>query len=267
MSNTAYATEPSELIHVGTRIEPWETSISRERQLAYGVASDLGPEVFGDTVDASILANDTILATRYLKTGAQDGLHAGQRLVQHQPIEFDEPLSVNGTVVDERKISKGTLTTTRFEVVRPDGSVPIVTDIISLRIDYAAMKAKGGGGQTGLSSDGYDLLAKKPLSPEKVGAYSFEFPDYKVHFEPEVAAAMGLRAPIAQGAMTLSWIAGEIAKKGNIETLDVTVSFRQPIFWDQEVAILGDDAGRFLVTNSTGAVCSTGNLAAVTYRS
>ena len=128
------------------------------------------------------------------------------------------------------------------------------------------MKSEGGGGSTGKTATGLTLLSEKPLSPEKVAAYSFEFPDYKVHFDPDLAASIGLRAPIAQGAMSVSWIAGEIAKGGAIDTLDMSVTFRQPIFWDEHVKVYAQDAENFAIANSADEICSMGNLQSVTYQ-
>ena len=66
------------------RLEPWRTAVSRQRQQRYHEAAEVRPGLFADSVDPSILANDTILATRYLKTHAVDELHAGQRMIQNE---------------------------------------------------------------------------------------------------------------------------------------------------------------------------------------
>lgn len=246
-------------LQMGYKIKPFATFVDAARQNAYHAACELPLGLYGAYADASVLANDTIHATRYLKTGAQDGLHAGQRIQQTEPVKLGEALTAYGEVVSVKAVSKGHIVITRFRFERRDGSVPLTSDIISLQVDHAAMKAKGGGGSSGRKLAGQTLLSRKDLSPERVGAYSFEFPDYKVHFEPDVAASMGLRAPIAQGLMSLSWVMGEIARGGAIAELDLSISFRQPIFWDDKVAILRD-GDEFFCANGQDEICSLGQL-------
>ena len=92
-----------------------------------------------------------------------------------------------------KSISKGQLIVTRFDFIRPDGSVPVISEITSLKVDATAMQAAGGG-RTGLQVDGQRHLAHKILTPQRVAAYSAEFPTYVVHFEPEAAWRSGFRA-------------------------------------------------------------------------
>ena len=116
------------------------------------------------------------MAAGFTKKSKVENLHAGQRVWQREPVRFDEPLVLKGKVDSTRKTAKGTIVVTGFDFVRPDGSVPFRSENVSFRPDPAAMKEKGGGGKTGIRSDGYRKLFHRDLTPEKVGAYSFEFP-------------------------------------------------------------------------------------------
>lgn len=244
---------------VGDPIRHWQTCVSRERQRQYHAAAEVAETLFADRVDPSVLANDTILAMRYMKWAGADGLHAGQRLQQFELVRFDEPLTLKGRVASARRIAKGQLSVIRFDFTRPDGSVPLVSEITSLRVDAAAMQVAGGG-QTGLKVSGQRQLAHKALTPERVAAYSAEFPEYVIHFEPAAARSIGLRAPIAQGLISLTWMLEAVARDGAFEAIDFAASFRQPIFWDDEVTILHDGAGGYFCANGAGEICSLGSL-------
>jgi hypothetical protein len=89
--------------------------------------------------------------------------------------------------------------------------------------------------------------------------YSFEFPDYLVHFDPAEAAAVGLRAPVAQGLMSLTWMTEALARDGAPRQLDIEASFRSPIYWDDRVDVLRDDKADLLVVRDEG-LCSRGHV-------
>ncbi len=240
-------------------IPPWPTIVTRERQQRYHDAADIPAGLFGDFVDPSILTNDTILAKGYMKKQGQEGLHAGQRIIQREPIHFDEPLTLIGRNLSNQQISKGHLVTTRYDFTRPNGDIPMSSDNLSFVPDPVAMKAKGGGA-TGKRVDDFTPVLRCDLTPEKVGGYSFEFPTYLIHFEPEATAKLGLRAPIAQGLMSLTWMTAAIAMAGPFRALDLEAKFRQPIFWDDRIELRQDSHGHFAVTNQDGEVCSMGTL-------
>ena len=80
------------------------------------------------------------------------------------------------------------------------------------------------------------------LTPQRVADYSHEFPDYKVHFDPAVAATVGLRAPVAQGLMSFTWMMRAIAEEGLPERFSLAATFRRPVFWDETVEVLRRDA-------------------------
>ena len=244
----------------GAALPDWPTAVSRERQRRYHAAAEIDSGDFADFVDPSILANDTILAAGFTKKKNVENLHAGQRVWQREPVRFDEPLLVKGRVDSARQTAKGTIVVTGYDFVRDDGSVPFRSENISFRPDPKAMRNKGGGGETGVGSDGYRKLFHCDLSPEKVGAYSFEFPTYAIHFVPAEAHALGLRAPIAQGLMSLTWMMGAIAVDGAFTAIRFDCSFRQPIFWDDAIDVLTDDDGKFAIANQRGEVCSFGTL-------
>ena len=244
----------------GMPLQDWPTVVTAQRQASYHAAAEMPGGLFGDMVDLSILANDTILATSYLKTEAVDGLHAGQRMIQKEPVYLDEPLTLKGRIAAIRQTGKGKILTYGFDFQRPDGSVPITGELISFQVDPAVMQKKGAGKPMVTNRDDFEKVCHKDLSPELVGGYSFEFPGYLVHFDPKEAASVGLRAPVAQGLMSLTWMREAVAKGGVAKAINSAADFRSPIFWDDSVDVFAKGDTDVLVTKADGSVCSLGRI-------
>jgi acyl dehydratase len=226
-----------ELLEEGMLLEPWSTTVSAERQRRYHDAAEAPASLFGDTVDPSILANDTILAMRYLKKTPMDGLHAGQRMQQLAPVRLGEPLVVRGRVREVRRSPKGRFTHTAFSIEDPAGTPKVLGELTYFNVDPQARVAPASL-DAAFDRSGWTSVARIALTPEKVAAYSHEFPSYRVHFDPEVAASVGLRAPVAQGLMSLTWMTMAVAKEGLRERYAVSASFRRPVFRDEAVEVL-----------------------------
>jgi hypothetical protein len=229
---------------VGMVLRDWPTVVTAERQARYHAAAEVPQDLFGDSVDLSILANDTILATSYLKTQAVDGLHAGQRMRQHEPVRLDEPLTLKGRIASIRATAKGNIVVYAFDFQRRDGSIPVTGELISFQVDPAAMRKTGAGKPGAADTTGFHTAGHKALRPELVAAYSFEFLKYLVHFDAEEAASVGLRAPVAQGLMQLTALHGAIVKRAMPWEMDVEICFLRPVFWDSQLTLYADLAGQ-----------------------
>ena len=255
----------AQLIVVGNRVRTFDACITRERQAAYHEAAEIPAPCFGDRVDASLLAIDAMRSIAYTNQTDQDGLHAGHRVIQKGPVEYGESLRLEGTVIDARTMRQGTLITVGIDVRRRNGEVPVRLEFKSLRLGPVRSDGPPRPPPEPQPLDGYTLLSEKLLTPERVGAYSYEFPNAWVHFDAHKAAQMGLRAPLAHGAMSLTWIAAEIARHGAIQAMDVSVTFRHPIFWDERLKVYRNHDNQFAVVDSRGVYCCTGHLESVRY--
>lgn len=245
---------------VGMALRDCSTMVTAERQARYHAAAEVPRDLFGDVVDLSILANDTILATSYLKTQAEDGLHAGQRMWQREPVHLDEPLTLKGRIGSIRATAKGNIVVYAFDFQRPNGSIPITGELISFQVDPAAMRNSGAGKPVAADTTGFGKVGHKALRPDLVGEYSFEFPGYLVHFDPKAAAAVGLPAPVAQGLMSLTWMMEAVAVDGVPETINIAADFRSPIFWEDNVDIFSRGGAELLVAKTDGSICSLGRI-------
>ena len=75
-----------------------------------------------------------------------------------------------------------------------------------------------------------------------------------------VATAIGLRAPIAQGLMSLSWMMEALARNGAPAELDILTEFRHPIFWEDRITVLARGEAAYQVRNAEARVCSIGRV-------
>lgn len=232
--------------------------VTAERQRRYHDAAGVPATLFGDYVDLSILANDTILAMRYLKATPMDGLHAGQRMQQFAPVRLGEPLTVRGRVATLRTTARGRFATTEFIIEDAGGAEKVRGELTYFRVAEASRVARAGS-DAPFDAAGWSLVLRKKLTPRVVTAYSYEFPDYLVHFDPEVAASVGLRAPVAQGLMSFTWMMQALAGSGAQERFALSATFRRPIFWDETVEVLrrGD---ALAVVGADGRLRSAGTL-------
>jgi acyl dehydratase len=237
-------------LETGLLLKPWPALVSAERQRRYHDAAEVPRSLFGDTVDLSILANDTILAMRYLKKTPMDGLHAGQRMQQLSPVRIGEPLTVRGRVRELRETAKGRFQHTAFVFEDEKGAPKVMGELIYFRVTPQAKVAPAAVDRA-FAREGWTSVARMTLTPQRVAEYSHEFPTYRVHFDPDVAASVGLRAPVAQGLMSFTWMMRAIAEDGLPERFTLASTFRRPVFWDEtvevlrrgaELAIVGDDA-------------------------
>ena len=234
----------------GMLLTPWHAVVSAERQRGYHDAAEVPRGLFGDTVDLSILANDTILAMRYLKKTPMDGLHAGQRMQQLMPVRIGEPLTARGRVREVRDTAKGRFQHTAFTFADEKGVTKVAGELIYFRVHPQA-KVAPAAVDCAFDRSGWTSVARMTLTPQRVADYSREFPTYRVHFDPQIAASIGLRAPVAQGLMSFTWMMRAVAEGGLPERFTLSSTFRRPVFWDETVevlrrgadlAVVGDDA-------------------------
>jgi acyl dehydratase len=250
--------EPGDELAEGLLLRSWRTVVTEERQHRYHEAAEIPPGLFGDTADLSILASDTIRAMRYLKSTPMDGLHAGQRMEHLAAVRLGEPLVLRGHVARLRQSAKGRFASTAFVVQDADGTARARGELHYFRVNPGA-RVEPGGADRPFDRAGWTSVARKALTPQRVAAYSHEFPDYRVHFDPEIAAAVGLRAPVAQGLMSFSWMMQAIAEDGLPERFALSATFRRPIFWDETVEVLRREA-ELAVVGEDGRLRSAGAL-------
>lgn len=253
-------------LSVGEMIAQHEAVAGADRQSRYHEGAQVPQGLFGDLADISVLANDCILATGHLRQDGVVPVHVGQRLVQRAPIPLGTRLTVHGNLASRRAVRSGTLATFVMDFITEDEEVPLRAEITSLVSDGEAMRAgpPAGAGKADDMPDleGWQSVGEKILTPDRVAAYSHEFPDYWVHFRPDVARSIGYPKPVAQGLMSLTWMMEALAAGGVPERIDVEVGFRRPIFWDDRVTVLRQDEAFAIARQGEDGleICSLGRV-------
>jgi len=229
---------------------------------------DIGPDVFGDYVDITHYAMETILAAKRGGASINGSVHVTQYFEQRAPIKLGERITLKGEVTKVEDVSKGNLVTSRFEAMRPDGDIPLILERTSLRVDASRANARASTQQP-LPAEAPRLteLRRLPLQPEKVAKYSAEG-DNLIHSDPEVAQQFGFRTPIAAGLMAVRFMMAHLWRSGPVHTLQMSVRFRRPMFWDEELVLSGAGANNenlSMIRASDGKVANEAHIQSITY--
>jgi len=247
------------------RLPPFETAITRARQARYHACCEVDGALFGDRADFSILGNDCLRAYNAAGLEIDGTVHLTQRFVRHANIAIDAPLVVRGRIATAEQTPKGRQLLYVFEVHGPDGAVAVTSEMGFLEADAAALSpgppARARTKRPAESTEGLAPLACKRLTPERVMGYSEEVGN-RIHFEPEFAQAIGYRAPIAQGQMSITWMVEVLEAAGAPARLELSARFLRPLFWDDSVEIKGAPGvgmpGRLVALNPAGRIACEG---------
>ena len=240
---------------VGHELAVWQTTVDSTRQAKYHAAATVETDLFGEVVDVSVLANDCLHGARPRDALGAKRLHVGVRVHQEAPVRLGEPLNVAACVDALRPDRRGRYIHIEFRFRRTDGSTPVTIDHQSLILDPQPVGANPKSAPPPPDSE-FDTLRKVQLTPEMVSGYSFEFPHLEGHHDPEAAARIGMRAPIAQGLMGFTLLLAERAKIGSARNFDVEAAFKRPIFWDDELTLQSRDGVHFRALNPAGKPAS-----------
>ena len=92
--------------------------------------------------------------------------------------------------------------------------------------------------------NGWKRLDELQLTPQNVSGYSFEFSHLEGHHSAQAAAAIGLRAQIAQGLMLFTAMLGVWSRPHAPDRMHVAARFLRPAFADETHSIEGRSEGR-----------------------
>lgn len=210
-----------------------DAGYQRERLTASGV----DPGVWGDVADPVLWALEGFRSMTAAGQDIDGYVHVEQRLRMAVPVPLGEPVTFRGVTAALDPAPRGRHLVQRFEAVRDDGMVAVVAEHVGLLPDPARM---GGGAAAAAAApaDGLEVLARKRLTPDQVRVFSGDVGN-EIHFDPAFAARYGYRAPLAQGLMTMLWMLAQLAREAGPAPLQVTARFRRPVFWDEEMLLLG----------------------------
>ena len=219
----------------------WECTITPEQQAGKLACCGLDPALHGDRVDITQLAYAAVRSARRAGISIHGRVHMSQDFDLASPVLLGERLLVRGVVESVTHERRGQIEESRFDFVRPDGSIPLSTWRRSLVLDAAIGAERGTSSKPRPPEDpreGGILLARHRLVPEKVAAYSFEA-DNLIHSDPETARRFGFRAPIAAGLMAVHFMMAALCRPSPPDRLRMSVRFRRPMFWDDALDVWG----------------------------
>ncbi len=255
----------------GLTFPEWECVITAEAQAEKLACCGLDPALHGDRVDITQLAYAAVLSARRAGISINGRVHMSQVFDLQSPMLLGEPLRVRGEVVAVTPDRRGAVEESRFDFVRPDGSIPLSTQRRSLVLDPKSGAEHKSAGKPRPPQDpreGKALLARHRLVPEKVAAYSIEA-DNLIHSDPDTARRFGFRAPIAAGLMAVHFMMAALCRPSPPSRLRMTVQFRRPMFWDDALEVWGrleaDAVTALAVVNRDGKVTSDGIVEAISY--
>lgn len=243
------ATRSDDELKPGFEFQPWTFSVDADYRAQKLTCSGIDPAIWGEFLDPSHFALLTIRQVNRDGFSINGSVHMIQHYRQHEPVRVGEEITLRGRVTGIEPAPRGTLFHASFEVVRPDGSVPLELSRTSVRMDHeGGSKGPGssGGGARENPDEGFLTLPRigeKQLTPEGVGNYSDDKMN-RIHDDPEIARQFGFRAPIAAGIMGSHIMMEALVLDGGgpPKTLDMEVRFRRPMFWDELLTVTGEHA-------------------------
>ena len=227
----------------GYELTPAPLIVGHDHQREKMRACGIDPAVFGNTVDPSFFIGLGIQAGIRSGISAEGNVNMVQQLVQYRPAQLGEELLAQGRVVAVTPVPRGHTVTTEVRFTDQAGAVVIDASRMSLRPDPTKTSARGAGErpQPVVPTPALaQTLATHALTPDQVKAYSME--GNSIHYDEAAAIAGGFRAPLIGGGMGVHYLAAALWAKGEPQTLDMSIYFRRPIFWDETftAAVLGD---------------------------
>jgi hypothetical protein len=247
----------------------YDVCVTRAQQAEKLACCDIEPSIFGNYVDVTHYAVETIMAAKHGGLSINGSVHVSQLIVQHAPIEIGEVLTLCGVVSAVESVGKGEMVTSKFELKRADGSVPLVLERTSLRADPERMGHQQKAKRTPPETPALQFISKHQLKPEQVARYSNEA-DNLIHSDVQVAQQFGFKAPIAGGLMAVRYMMAHLWQNGVVSELRMSANFRRPMFWDDQLNlhhVVGQPQHLVILRDSDQKVANDARVEHISYAS
>ncbi|MGI9424672.1 MAG: hypothetical protein ACR2PA_15865 [Hyphomicrobiaceae bacterium] len=253
---------------VGFRYRDIELKITPERQAEKLACCLIDPARYGGYVDLTHFCNEAILAATKSGLSIKGNVHTTDRITCEKRIALDQPIVMSGEITSVESVPRGQLIKSAFTFTCPDGSIPLRTERSSTRLDPSAPRLeqpRQKPAEPDLSA--YTVVGQCAFEPDRVTKYSSEGGN-AIHYDPDVAARFGFRAPIAGGLMGVrSLMAALCLDDGPPNILDMAIRFRRPMFWDETLDVMKSNGAdgqpsRLALVNSAGKVAIEAEVAA-----
>ena len=225
----------------GFEFEPENISVTEEFQSEKLAACGLNSEYLNGYVDASFFIAIGIHAGIHNGISAEGNVNMLTSLVQHRPVDLGEALTVRGSITEVIDVPRGQTIKTDVWFEDQSGKRAISAPRMSLRPNPNLTTAKGAGTRPAPVIEKPEALKRYcsyELTPEKVKTYSSE--GNSIHYDMEAANKAGFRAPIIGGGMGVHFMVHALWQNCTVNTFDLSIYFRRPIFWDDQFVVAAD---------------------------
>ena len=238
----------------GFKFSPYTFSIERAEQNRKLNCCGINPMIFGDNVEISMLGLPAINVLMAADIPILGGVHLSQRFRQIEPFELEEPITVNGQILNIDPHPRGCILHCKFTYTKRNGKVCVVAERSGI-ITSGPKKPSRGIPRPEEELEGFLEIKRRKLVPSLVAAYSNEAGNL-IHSDPVVAKEHGFKAPIAAGLMGIHFYCEALYIACRPHTFDFEVWFRRPMFWDETLRLMGyEEKGRI---SAMHLLCSNG---------
>ena len=211
--------------------------ITLESEFQVGKLSSAGidPRIYGGFCDPAFFIGLSIQAGIDSGISAEGNINMLTQLIQHQQVLLGERLEVSGQISSVEPVPRGHRISTSVVFRNDSGEAVISVHRESLKPDLNRNAERGAGQRPEPVVQDVRALRRSTdyqLTPEATQAYSRE--GNAIHYEVEAAQKAGFRAPIIGGGQGVHFLTAEVWGQG-IASLDFSIYFRRPIFWDQSL--------------------------------
>lgn len=228
---------------VGFEYQPEIVSVTKAFQSEKLEACGLKSEVLKGYVDASFFIGIGIDTGEKSGISSEGNVNMLTGLVQHRAVNLGEPLTAKGIITAVSEVPRGQAIKTDVWFEDEMGNRAISAVRMSLRPNPEKTNMRGAGSRPTPVITAPDELSRfesYTLTPESVKAYSSE--GNSIHYEMDAANSAGFRAPIIGGGMGVHYLIQALWKRARVDSFDLSIYFRRPIFWDDSFVVAVDEA-------------------------
>ena len=254
--------EPSDFrLEVGFRFPVKSVVVDREEQTRLHRWCDIEPSVFGDVADPALVTRlpvvmvaNTVVAQR----PEWGQVHTTHRMLQRRPILLDESLALTGVIDGFIVHPRGEIMQCSWFYQDANGEIALEVYPEALLIDPALTAQRAGANERAKPQvEQTKHLFTKRCTPQATAGYC-EGTKNPIHLDLEAAQRFGFRAPIIAGTQTMSFLLEAIYRAHSPHALALTICFRRPVFWDDELAIVvteRDDGSQYIQALNNAQKC------------
>ncbi|MDA0822539.1 MAG: MaoC/PaaZ C-terminal domain-containing protein [Proteobacteria bacterium] len=228
-------------LEVGFRFPEKSVVVDREEQTRLHKWCDIEPTVFGDVADPALVTRlpvvmvaNTVVAQR----PEWGQVHTTHRMLQRRPILIGESLTLTGVIDGFVAHPRGEIMQCSWFYQDANGEIALEVYPEALLIDPAIDPRRSAANErVKPPAEQTKYLFTKRCTPQATAGYC-EGTNNLIHLDLAAAQRFGFRAPIIAGTQTMSFLLEAIYRAYSPHALALTIGFRRPVFWDDELAIV-----------------------------